>query len=325
MSSNLPDIDTSSVVIAWHAPAVQIDFSASESLDPFGPSAVCSLHGDEDTVGIKFCLSQSNASPGSFDAGVIACPQGISANGICSGAGEPYNISIRATLFTRTATSILATSNKTILAVTDLGTPTKVDSTTTEPIHAAMDWLLNHTAAGLPLISSPTFLFWNRNGLGGIEYGWSIEAYKTLKSMLTFIFWEFNTNNWGNPDMAHAEQGPDGTVTFLPAEFHVMSSTGEPLTRFVIDTTMFVLYIVFQGIPICFCWAVLGCRYMSSSSPPATTAFPLLDMVFKAELAGKPILQEEVDRLIGGQEKDFIQAVDGVKIIAKGKGPESKR
>jgi hypothetical protein len=185
--------------------------------------------------------------------------------------------------------------------------PVKVDIPLAEPVHAAVNWLLNYTAAGLPIASSPVYLFWNRDGLGDLEYGWSVEASKTLKSLLAFVFWQFSGNNWGNPAIVNAPEGPDGVLAILPPEFHTVASTANPLTRFTISRTMFVLYIVFQIIPIISCWIMLLWRLAVGLPSPHISSFPLLDLIFKSRFAGKPTV--DAHRLADAGESDFIRSL----------------
>ncbi|KAF2180997.1 hypothetical protein K469DRAFT_692518 [Zopfia rhizophila CBS 207.26] len=241
MSSNLRGIDINPLVIVYNAPASQVEFRAGVANDIFSSPASCFVFGDQESIDVKVCLSESDNFKGSIDAGTIVCPQWISGDGEWESPGQPYNVSTTASIF---------------------------------------------------------------------------------KSMLAFVFWEFSMNNWGNPDMANATQGPDGVVTFLPPEYHTTASTANPLTRLVIDWTMFILYVIFQSITILFCWTIMLWRLIAHLPRPEIFSFPLMDLVFKSNFTGKPIL--DADKIVNGSEGDFIRSLKRVKIVARRDHRETK-
>ncbi|ORY00364.1 hypothetical protein BCR34DRAFT_494609 [Clohesyomyces aquaticus] len=312
VSSNIPNGTSDPLIIIHDAPASQVEFRTEGAGNAFSSSVNCSTFGDRD-IGIRLCLQPSVIYNGSVDVGIIACPRGIS-NGLCLGGGDQYNVSTTVSIFKRRVTTTCSKDNKTIISVSGLTTPTSIDFSEVEPLHEAFDWLLNYTAAGLPIGSSPVFLFWNRNGVSE-EHDWSVTAYEALQNMLAFILWEFSINSWGNPDMHHSAHGPDGEVAFLPQEFRTTIASARPLTKFVIDRKMFALYILFQGIPVLFCWVVMAVRVAMRMPRPKTSSFPTMDVVFKSNLAGCPI--SDGGQLIDGGDATFVKSLQGVRIVAK--------
>ncbi|KAF2464867.1 uncharacterized protein BDR25DRAFT_318859 [Lindgomyces ingoldianus] len=325
MSPNPPANNTDPLVTIYRTPAVQVEFQKAMTTVAMDSSTSCSDFGDEEH-GVKLCL-RSNPVTLLVEIGIVACPYGI-LNGTCTNGpldkGPAFNLSTTLSVLTRRATTTCVRSNKTIVSVSDL-TNTRfreLGVKDVEALHLAMNWLLNHTAAGLPFPSSPTWLFWNREGLGGNVYDWSIETYQALKSMMAYILWEFSVNNWGNPRMANATQLPDGQVEFLPAEFHTTAATVRPLTKFVLDRRMFALYIIFQSLPVLFSWAAAAWMLYIRLPRPELSSFPLMDLVFKSSFVGCPI--QDSESLVDGEEKDFIKSLHGVRVVSKGQESEPR-
>jgi hypothetical protein len=208
------------------------------------------------------------------------------------------------TVFARQAAVTCARSNNSIISVSDLSSPSLSPFIDISDLQRGLGWLLNYTAASLPPESSITFLFWNHNAVQS-EHDWAVDAYKTLQSIVAFTTWFFTENNFGNPQMANlnASFNAQEEEYFLPNEFHTTASTAKMSTRFVIDKKMFAVYIVFQALPLLFCWIVLLWRIVGCLSKVDTSSFPILDFLFKAE--GWERLQKKVDEenLVSGERK----------------------
>ena len=69
MSSNLPGIDANPLVIVYNAPASQVEFRAGVANGVFS-SVNCSVFGDQESIGVKVCVSESDNFEGSIDAGI---------------------------------------------------------------------------------------------------------------------------------------------------------------------------------------------------------------------------------------------------------------
>lgn len=165
------------------------------------------------------------------------------------------------------------------------------------------------------------------------EHDWSVEAHKTLNSIPAFAAWFFTLNNFGNPQMANPNASFDAQSEedFLPTEFHTTASTAKSSIRFIIDRRMFIVLIVLQALPILFCWVVLAWRIMNNLQGVKTSAFPLLDFFFKAELQKEvPTLtnpksssrKENMPPAIGetnledAGDREFIQKLKKFKMVA---------
>jgi hypothetical protein len=217
------------------------------------------------------------------------------------------------TLFARQAAVTCARSNNSIISVSDLLLPSLSPAINISDLQMGLGWLLNYTAAGLPPESSIAFLFWNHNAVQS-EHDWAVDAYKTLQSILAFTTWFFTENNFGNPQMANpnASFNAQEEEYFLPIQFHTTASTAKQSTRFIIEKRMFAVYVVFQALPLLFCWIVLLWRISGCLSKVETFSFPILDFLFKAE--GWERLQKKGDEenVASGERK--FQKTDGTSL-----------
>lgn len=181
------------------------------------------------------------------------------------------------------ASSISSAENNTILSVSNLITKEAKSRVDVQALSLAVGWLLNYTAANLPVQSSVAFGFW-KTGPDAYQNIWKADAYRMLKSIIAFVLWEFTANNNGNPAVANAE--PNGRTPDLPAEFHVRAAISQPFTRFIIDRASFTVYIVFQSVALVSCWIVVLWGFTSYRRMPVTTSFPLVDFEVKLRRVG---------------------------------------
>jgi hypothetical protein len=236
------------------------------------------------------------------------CTNGT-AGGHCLVSGTSLNISTTLTVYTRQATSTCYQSNNTILSVTDLRQPV-LNEIDIDGLNIALNWLLNYTAAGLPAVSSIVYLFWNAPpGLG--VHDWSVDAYQSLKSLLAFPIWEFSANNYGDP----FEED-------LPPEFHTSASVCEPYDRIVINSGMFIAYLILQSIVLAFFWGVIIWRWIGHYTVPELSSYPLID--FAAKLINKDILSKhiqlldtEVEKLVPAGNKQIVEILNDLEVTCR--------
>jgi hypothetical protein len=246
-------------------------------------------------------------------AGIFVCSKGTE-NETCNHDLDRPRLNITTTMstFSRRASTISARSDNSIIAISNLSPaiPSPLDDT--QALHAAMGWLLNYTAASLPPRSSLAYFFWSSQGMS--KHDWSVDAYKTLNSLLAFTSWFFTENNYGNPQFDPAKQTDQG-IPFLSHEFYTTASTAKQYTKFTIDTRMFVVYIVLQVIPLLFCWAVLIWRMVRGSPQIDTSSFPLLDFYYKAKLEDN----ENIDcqDLLKADNSIFLKTLKNVNVVQR--------
>jgi hypothetical protein len=160
-------------------------------------------------------------------------------------------------------------------------------------------------------------LFWNKSPQGS-EHDWEVEAYKTLKSTLAFVLWEFSANNDGNPQFSGStvdDMSSNGVIDFLPAEYYTTAVVCRPYTRFVVDARMFGLYIALQSLPVLFCWAVLFWRLTSLWRGINVSSFPLVDFMFKTRTVGDSITN--IGSLMDVKDSGIIDSMKDVEIVVK--------
>ena len=183
------------------------------------------------------------------------------------------------TVYNRQANTVCAASNNSILSVYDLGDPQLDLAVNITALHLAVGWLLNYTAASLPAESSINFWFWFAPS-GTYSSLWEINAYTTLQSMLAFILWEFCTNNNENPAVAPEQSGGQPV---LPSAFQTTASICQPYTKFVLNSAMFITYIILKSFALAFCWTVIVWQCFSHHRHPEISSYPLVDFASKLQ------------------------------------------
>ncbi|KAI3578616.1 hypothetical protein IWW34DRAFT_911570, partial [Fusarium oxysporum f. sp. albedinis] len=268
-------VSEGSVISIEAAPAMRIDFAEGlSSRDGFFSLADCAVFG-RNRVGLQFCLSDSTVDKGSLKAGIYLCQGGIR-NGQCllGDSESAHNVTMTFSVSSCAASSINGAKNNTIMSVSNIITKEARPRVDIQALSLAVGWLLNFTAANLPVQSSVAFGFWIA-GSDAYQTFWKADAYRMLKSIVAFILWEFTANNNGNPAVANAE--PNGHTPDLPAEFHVTASICQPYTRFIINRGSFTAYMVLQSVALIFCWMVILWGFKVRKKIPATSSFPLVD------------------------------------------------
>lgn len=227
------------------------------------------------------------------DIAIQVCQNGT-AGQICQNRGS--KVSATLAVHSRRATTACAIANNSILSVSQLGAPVLNDDIDIEALGDALTWLLNFTAAGIPAQSSVVFSLWYNPPYVSYHY-WSMEAYKTLKSLLAFPLWEFSENNFGNPYL-------DSTPR--PPEFKTSASISEPFMRLVIDKNMWITYLVLESVMISIFWIIIAWRCCWRMYLPANSSHPLIDSAVKLVERKSGVLLSEA----GGKARDLWNAGD---------------
>lgn len=211
------------------------------------------------------------------------------------------------------ASSINSAENNTILSVSKLITKEATSRVDVQALSLAVGWLLNYTAANLPAESSVDFEFWE-TGPDAYQAIWKADAYRTLKSIIAFVLWEFTANNNGNPAVANTE--PNGQTPDLPAEFHVMASICQPFTRFIIDRASFIAYIALQSVALVSCWIVVLWGFVVREMP-ATTSFPVVDFGVKLRRMQSLDVRPFSDIRREDKDKRIRHVLQGVRVTSR--------
>jgi hypothetical protein len=232
------------------------------------------------------------------------------------------NISTTFTVYSRQATTICARSNNSILAVSDLTSPTQNTNIDLTAFNTAMAWLLDYTSAKLPPISSIAFLFWNSQMQLSSNF-WSTDIYTALKSLLAFVLWEFNVNNYGNPIM---RQSPLQEITYLPPEFSTTASICNTYVKVVVDPNMFAAYLILQLVVLLFVWANLIIIWLSRSMLPEISSYRLIDFASKAVEKNVPDrrtgLDEKLESMTNSGDDRVRKELKDVKVFLRSNGVE---
>jgi hypothetical protein len=224
---------------------------------------------------------------------VLNCAKGQD-NNTCRDTGSRRNVSTTVQSYQRQATAISARSNNSILAVSNIGPAEPSGITDIHALQAALSWLFNCTAAGLPVESSLVYEIWDTSA-GLSEHDWAVEAYKTLTSSLAFALWFFTPNSYGNPAYREAiNANPQNAWKVLPSEYMTVAAVAQPSTHFVVDRGMFNLYVVLQAIPVIVAWVIYVMLLITGLPSTSLSSFPLLDFWFKADMVGPLPSKEEM-------------------------------
>jgi hypothetical protein len=180
------------------------------------------------------------------------------------------------TVYSRKSTLITARSNYSIVSVLDMTTPVKDPPPDLIGFKQAMNWMLDFNAAGIPAITSVVELFWSGQKQLRNEY-WDPELATTFQSILVYPIWQFNWNNYGNPNLSAQVKDPN-----LPKEFYTKASLVQPYTRIVLNEAMFAIFLVGEGIVLVFALVLLLWLCMTTKDFPTLSSFPLVDFAMKA-------------------------------------------
>jgi hypothetical protein len=211
---------------------------------------------------------------------LYVCKDGT-ANNACSQPGALPNLTTTFSIFSLSAASISARSNFSIMTTKlskDKPVPNK--DLDIQGYRAALDWILDFNASNIPATSAIAEHFWNAQDQISSPY-WSSELTRTFQSLLTFPLWFFQPNNYGNPDLQVRDM-----VDNLPKEFYVKASLTRPFVKIVLDESMFVAFVILEGLSLLFIWGVLVWLWVMNPKLPQLTSYPLMDFAFKAKEPG---------------------------------------
>ncbi|KAI9766721.1 MAG: hypothetical protein M1840_006365 [Geoglossum simile] len=267
------------LILIHDVPASQLEFRRGLSDEDTFSEGDCTVYGSEGfLIGVRFCVANSRVAHGSLIAGIYVCTNGTR-QGECLTNGVIPNITTTFSIYNRRASVITARSNFSIMSVSSIGPPTQDLNINLAAYRTALDWLLDFNATGIPAPSSIAERFWNTQDLLLNEV-WSIELYQTLQSIVAFPIWQFNPNNFGNPDLAAQE-----IVSTLPPEFYTNASIVAPYTKIVVNRDMFIAFLVLESIVLAFIWIVLLYIWIARSHLPIISSYPLIDFVLKTRNA----------------------------------------
>ncbi|KAJ9144673.1 hypothetical protein NKR23_g5763 [Pleurostoma richardsiae] len=262
-----------------HAPSIQIDFSRPMT-DTFEEED-CSLFGQTGSrIGIRLCVAQDQSASGSLRAGLFVCGDGIDQGARNMTVPRP-NITTAVSFYTRQATIVAARSNYSILSVEETTTPILIPDVDLAGYRKALAWLLNYTAADIPGPSSIAQSFWSSGAQPQSPSSYGILE-QNFQSILAFPFWLFKSNNWANTILRSNE-----LVEGLRPQFYTKASVVAPHVKIKFNQTMFILFLVLQGLTIVFLWGVLAWEWLGRRTLPLTSSFPLYDAAFRARVDGE--------------------------------------
>lgn len=172
---------------------------------------------------------------------------------------------------------------------------------------AALNWLLNFTAAGIPAPSSMVELFWaDSNAMRDPAY-YAILS-QSFQSILAFPFWFFNANNYGNLDLQ-----TETIITTLPPEFYTQVDIVKPYSMFNVDRSMLYLFVALQGIGMLFCMGTLVWVWLCAGALLSISSFPLFDAIVKAKSTFIP----ELGDMDQADDKEILKALSDRKAEQK--------
>jgi hypothetical protein len=152
---------------------------------------------------------------------------------------------------------------------------------------------------------------------------WSTDVYSALKSLLAFVLWEFNVNNYGNPIM---RESPHQEITYLPPEFSTTASICNPYVKVVVDPRMFAAYLILQLVVLLFVWACLIIIWLSCSMLPEISSYRLIDFAAKTVEKNVPDrrtgLDEKLEGMTNGGDDRLRKELRDVKVFLRSSGGE---
>ncbi|KAF2267579.1 hypothetical protein CC78DRAFT_591957 [Lojkania enalia] len=293
-------------------PTTQVQFRRWMSEEDGFTDENCSTYGAEGfLIGMKVCVSNSNAYPGSITAGLYICPNGT-ANDACSPRSPLPNITTTMSIYSLKSSLVAARSNFSIIAITDTTPPIQNPDLDIQTYRQALDWILDFNASAIPAPSSIVEHFWNAQTLISSPY-WSAELTRTFQSILTFPLWHFQSNNYGNIDLVDQEM-----ITTLPPEFYRKLSLTRPFIKIIIDRPMFIAFLVLEGVALLFTWAVLIWLWITRPEIPPLSSYPIVDFAFKAKEKGYTEGFGRSGNLVRAGDGEVRRAVKGVNVVVQG-------
>jgi hypothetical protein len=176
---------------------------------------------------------------------------------------------------------------------------------------AALGWLLDYEAAGIPAPSSIIEVFWSaRNDLDSPFL--DSHTLQLFQSILAFPVWLFNANNFGDPRRRKKEISPD-----LPPEFYTTADIIAPYQKIKFDPLILELFCVFQGIVLVFVWAVFLWAIVVAKTLPMVSSYPLFDFAVKPTSNLHDVVSERRHELWDAGDSRTLDIVKYVKVQDK--------
>ncbi|KAF3021005.1 hypothetical protein E8E14_010619 [Neopestalotiopsis sp. 37M] len=292
-------------------PSVQLEFQALPRQYQFSTSDCDILGTSTSSIAARLCLSEDEDHAGTLNAGLFICPNGM-ASGACTIDQMPSvpNITTSMTTFSRQATVLAGLANFTILTTESLSPPTELVDLDLASYRTALTWLLNYTASDVPAPSAIIEGFWiSAQQLASPSTQGLLK--QNFQSILAFPYWMFNVNSYGNLELQ-----PQVMIDTLPSEFYTEAHEVAPYNKLIFSWTMFVLFIVFQGmalvfVSVSFVWVWIFVRRVSKSKLPIITPFPSFNTVFKSTVDGSRVTDAA---LIGADAQEALSLMRDVKV-----------
>lgn len=284
-------------------PSIQLDFHPPPP-PTFLPSSCTILGSSTALISAKLCLFPS---PTLLHAGLFLC-NGTLPHPCPLDTTLPLpNITTSFTLSRLTTTVLASRSNLTILALSDLSAPTPLPFTPTAlaAYRAALVYLLDYSAAGIPPPSSILEVFWSACRslpdpfLDGI-------VLQQLRSVLAFPVWLFNANNYGNTALEGGVVNPG-----LPEEFYTRGEVVRGVVKLGVERGFLVGgFMVVEGVVLAVLWLGLGVLFWPGKRRGGgeTTEFPVVDLLFGADV------RAAVSKEKGEESASVVKRVRGVRL-----------
>ncbi|KAK7973193.1 hypothetical protein PG996_007421 [Apiospora saccharicola] len=123
------------------------------------------------------------------------------------------------------------------MGIEDITEAVSLPSIDLEAYKMSLDWLLNFTAANIPIPSSIAANFATANDKL-LDMSTDGVLARNFQSILAFPFWFFNDNNWGNTALDFTAITPT-----LPPQFYTVAALVAPYSKIQFSRTMFYLFI----------------------------------------------------------------------------------
>lgn len=284
-------------------PAIQLDFHPPPP-PAFPPSSCTTLGSPTALISAKLCLLPS---PTLLHAGLFLCNGTLPHPCPLHTALPLPNITTSFTLSRLTTTLLASRSNLTILSLSDLSVPTPLpfSPSALAAYRAALVYLLDYSAAGIPPPSSILEVFWSARRslpdpfLDGI-------VLQQLRGVLAFPVWLFNANNYGNTALEGGVVNPG-----LPEEFYTRGEVVRGVVKLGVERGFLVGgFMVVEGVVLVALWLGLGWLFWPGKRRGGgrTTEFPVVDLLLGAEVRGV------VSKGKGGESASVVKRVRGVRL-----------
>ena len=257
-------------------------------------------------IALYFCLAPSTIRPGSILAAIRVCDLGRnhSTNACMSNITKypfgPPTINTTFSVARLRTGMVVSRANYSIFSLTSTSPATTpipdhslADTTSATNLlayRAALNWMLNATAADIPAASGIIEYFWSAPLQLSEEY-WSPGPRAAFESLLAYPLWFWQGLNHGNVAL-NGEQGHtfESLRDVVGEEFLTEAGVGGPAVRIVVDEGMFVAFVVLVGCVLLCGWGVVGWLWLwkvgggkqgsgqGGVKVPKISSYPVVDM-----------------------------------------------